>query len=1696
VHVEQAGVDEIGFWTLLYISCNAEIPRYMDTQEEKNQELDLIEWDESEDDLEAPEPYDNSDENQLNEGTEDDRVLEQALSEAFFGYVRNRALQQDIVVSADDCQELPGVRVDQIAEQGSSQNTEKPLERSFRGNDEGDAVGGLARLQRSGLTAFRTGRRGNEFVQGEMASEVPANLKSQRIPATPEEEGIAYALHQAHSVVWIHRIKLFSSLADVPEFRQEVLDMFLKHDAEARCTMEPASDDDRDQMAEDERVGQPTMSMHASDLRHVSSSLSTSSSSSSSSSSSLSPAPDPVPRSAGCHLFGSTNLITLLRQAQRQARQVARAYQASHRAHLAALDEDAQSNVQGSEEFAQTLTQALPDDEPLDVLLSSFSSFYHVVSDIDTIAEAELETMLASSGSLSSTKRKKMSASESSLKSTQHPKSVDAAIQQALRQCEKMERSDWMISARTRAGLAPATNPVLNAASGTQKSRDNFPFLPLWHPDIISTPPAAGYQATPGAVESPAPTLQARTQLWSTCALSDLPMYIPVVKGIDEIYGDVDDGELRDKVARKYVRAWQMANYSMGTPETLHGNIKACLLKQLRTTLYSTSLLHPDMTYPADRVDSWMHNKSRVGGVHHASIILLTILRALGLRARLVFAVPLAPLRYSEKMYSHPRSENEGNEFPSQGIVPLVEEPEHYKFNLAKYAEAYFSVDMNTDKTLIGHSLAPPASGSGKSEPSLAHRTLRNPVQSVGPHRPSALPLPPFWRKDRWLIWNRGCIEGESEKGDYDNPFGVNLSQPCGCGAPNRLAELLLFHPAAGNPQFKRKQRNRAMAALLKNKWTQGWPLDEVGQDCISTQRSEDDIRGDYPPSELGNDLDHLLQFMMAKAMELDAEMGIEPQYGEEDLVGGLSSKRQRSPTVKAEESIQGTKRGKLDENAKAWVCSVCTLENSSEDLSCLACDNPAPHVVDKARNPPIDDSSRESSHGSLSTFAPDMKGGDTHPPDVSMPDPSSSASSQQEYGYQNVPVELQGNLRTQLPQLTKELIRAESSWIKRWQPRVFVEVLTMNLCGVCRSIFILEENSFHGKTNVLSECQCLAKGINPLRWRTIELVPAADEVTVSTEADPEYAKTALKASIVAKYARAGRLAEPDSISLSLMESASAALQRLDLKVSPRLALGCLAARYYSEEASTRTNLTFAEAFIQQTNRRAGFTTLRDRSEASNDVPRFQPVRKAQFPLVIACEPLGGRVQPSIPPAQSQGILPPSCVTDVSERYHLTDTASRSRLSAIEEVDRAWLDETLLDIGAPVELGLAEWSFWRDVEKSLVVQAVSRSKLRDVQRSTVTAQGCVQNPEFLRQQVEELRATVSRLKRLRLGDLKNHPLLCTPKFLKRDEIIYPDGEEFIVTRITTLVRRNPQNTPLSDGKDDAPLYEEHPVYPRAHLHQLKTEQQWLREGKVIRQGEQPFRIASVPVRAGRRLPLSARYKLSTDAATEAAAAAAASDINARATPGPSPYADHTSANFWEELETSASSVTERIALSLGSPTYETPVREQPETKQVPLYGSWQTEMITKEMVNQGGIPTNQYGNVEVLRPEHVPPGCAHVTEDLAKEAAIKLGIPFAPAVVGFDRSSNRPTFQGIVVKAQNAALLRDASRKLQEIMAKLKREKRTRFVLARWRLLAKKLVVRRELDRRMEHVRTLHSNISGGESYLDLPAQLHRENEL
>ena len=95
------------------------------------------------------------------------------------------------------------------------------------------------------------------------------------------------------------------------------------------------------------------------------------------------------------------------------------------------------------------------------------------------------------------------------------------------------------------------------------------------------------------------------------------------------------------------------------------------------------------------------------------------------------------------------------------------------------------------------------------------------------------------------------------------------------------------------------------------------------------------------------------------------------------------------------------------------------------------------------------------------------------------------------------------------------------------------------------------------------------------------------------------------------------------------------------------------------------------------------------------------------------------------------------------------------------------------------------------------------------------------------------------------------------------------------------------------------------------------------------------------------------------------------------------------------------------------------------------------------------------------------PGLVHIDQTGMAGVAKKLGIPYAPCLLGFEgHGGNRtPTVRGIVVHEHNEQLIREAGTEVQSFEAEQACNDRRRFILLQWKRLMVGLLTKDRLER-------------------------------
>lgn len=133
-----------------------------------------------------------------------------------------------------------------------------------------------------------------------------------------------------------------------------------------------------------------------------------------------------------------------------------------------------------------------------------------------------------------------------------------------------------------------------------------------------------------------------------------------------------------------------------------------------------------------------------------------------------------------------------------------------------------------------------------------------------------------------------------------------------------------------------------------------------------------------------------------------------------------------------------------------------------------------------------------------------------------------------------------------------------------------------------------------------------------------------------------------------------------------------------------------------------------------------------------------------------------------------------------------------------------------------------------------------------------------------------------------------------------------------------------------------------------------------------------------------------------------------------------------------------------------------------------LFGEWQTVDYDPPRAENGKVPRNCYGNVDMYKECMLPKGCAWLKLPGLPRIANKLGIDCAAAVVGFDNHCSggygaHPVMDGFIVCQEFEDTLRDAWQEEQENSKKREEEKRQKRIWDNWKRLLKAAIIRERL---------------------------------
>lgn len=138
-----------------------------------------------------------------------------------------------------------------------------------------------------------------------------------------------------------------------------------------------------------------------------------------------------------------------------------------------------------------------------------------------------------------------------------------------------------------------------------------------------------------------------------------------------------------------------------------------------------------------------------------------------------------------------------------------------------------------------------------------------------------------------------------------------------------------------------------------------------------------------------------------------------------------------------------------------------------------------------------------------------------------------------------------------------------------------------------------------------------------------------------------------------------------------------------------------------------------------------------------------------------------------------------------------------------------------------------------------------------------------------------------------------------------------------------------------------------------------------------------------------------------------------------------------------------------------------------------LFGEWQTKEYEPPWAENGKVPRNAYGNVDMYQECMLPKGCAWLKLNGLPRVANKLGIDCAAAVVGFDNHcgsyGSHPVIEGFIVCEEYAETLKMAWEEEQANSKKREEDKRQKRIWDNWKRLLKAAMIREKLRVKYKH---------------------------
>uniref|UniRef100_A0A8D1JSK1 p125 n=1 Tax=Sus scrofa TaxID=9823 RepID=A0A8D1JSK1_PIG len=298
---------------------------------------------------------------------------------------------------------------------------------------------------------------------------------------------------------------------------------------------------------------------------------------------------------------------------------------------------------------------------------------------------------------------------------------------------------------------------------------------------------------------------------------------------------------------------------------------------------------------------------------------------------------------------------------------------------------------------------------------------------------------------------------------------------------------------------------------------------------------------------------------------------------------------------------------------------------------------------------------------------------------------------------------------------------------------------------------------------------------------------------------------------------------------------------------------------------------------------------------------------------------------------------------------------------------------------------------WMTATRKCRVDAVWWAETLRPYRSPLLEREQREDQEFQAKHLDQPMPTV-------IGTYKNHPLYALKRHLLKYEAIYPE---------TAAI--------LGYCRGEA-------VYSRDCVHTLHSRDTWLKQGRVVRLGEVPYKMVKGYSNRARKARLAEPQ-----------------------------LRDHNDLPLFGQWQTEE---------------YQPPVAVDGKVRAkfsgvgtTKILCSWPDPCATPQ------VPRNEFGNVYLFLPSMMPVGCVQLNLPNLQRVARKLNIDCVQAITGFDfhKGYSHPITDGYIVCEEYRDILLAAWENEQALIEKKEKEKKEKRTLGNWKLLVKGLLIRERL---------------------------------